>query len=63
MKNIFEALGPAFRGNVAMEETASDHFQEIPTKVDPEDTATLIDKLEDDHESVNQERRVDEPLP
>lgn len=63
MKNIFEALGPAFRGNVAMEETASDHFQEIPTKVDPEDTATLIDKLEDDHEGVNQERRVDEPLP
>ena len=63
MKNIFEALGPAFKGNVAMEETASDHFQEIPTKVDPEDTATLIDKLEDDHEGVNQERRVDEPLP
>lgn len=63
MKNIFEALGPAFRGNVAMEETASDHFQEIPTKVDPEDTATLIDKLEDDHEGVNQERRADEPLP
>lgn len=63
MKSIFEALGSAFKGSVAMEETASDHFEQIPTSVDPTDTATFIDKLEDDHEGVNQERRADEPLP
>ena len=63
MKSIFEALGSAFKGSVAMEETASEHFEEIPTSVDPADTATFIDKLEDDHEGVNQERRADEPLP
>ena len=63
MKSIFEALGSAFKGSVAMEETASDHFEQIPTSVDPADTATFIDKLEDDHEGVNQERRADEPLP
>lgn len=63
MDNIFEALGFAFKGKVSMEETASDHFQEIPTAVDPQETATFIDKLEDDHEGVNQERRADETLP
>lgn len=63
MDNIFEALGFAFKGKVSMEETASDHFQEIPTAVDPQETATFIDKLEDDHEGVNQERRADEALP
>lgn len=63
MKNIFEALGSAFKGGIAMEETASDHFEQIPTKVDPSETATFIDKLEDDHEGVNQVKRADEPLP
>jgi len=56
-----QALGPAFK--VSMEETASDHFEQIPTAVDPQETATFIDKLEDDHEGVNQERRADETLP
>lgn len=63
MDNIFEALGFAFKGKVSMEETASDHFEQIPTAVDPQETATFIDKLEDDHEGVNQERRADETLP
>lgn len=63
MDNIFEALGFAFKGKVSMEETASDHFEKIPTAVDPQETATFIDKLEDDHEGVNQERRADETLP
>ena len=35
MDNIFEALGFAFKGKVSMEETASDHFEQIPTAVDP----------------------------
>ena len=61
MDNIMQALGPAFK--VSMEETASDHFEQIPTAVDPQETATFIDKLEDDHEGVNQERRADETLP
>lgn len=61
MDNIMQALGPAFK--VSMEETASDHFEQIPTDVDPQETATFIDKLEDDHEGVNQERRADETLP
>ena len=63
MKSIFEALGSAFKGEVAMEETASDHFEQVPTSVDPAETATFIDELEDDHEGVNQERRADEALP
>lgn len=61
MDNIMQALGSAFK--VSMEETASDHFEKIPTAVDPQETATFIDKLEDDHEGVNQERRADETLP
>ena len=61
MDNIMQALGPAFK--VSMEDTASDHFEQIPTAVDPQETATFIDKLEDDHEGVNQERRADETLP
>lgn len=63
MKNIFEALGPSFGDKVAMEETASDHFEAIPTTVDPSETATFMDKLEDDHEGVNQTMRIDETLP
>lgn len=61
MDNIMQALGAAFK--VSMEDTASDHFEQIPTAVDPQETATFIDKLEDDHEGVNQERRADETLP
>lgn len=61
MDNIMQALGSAFK--VSMEDTASDHFEKIPTAVDPQETATFIDKLEDDHEGVNQERRADETLP